>query len=225
MCRITRWSDYPTNFPPRLEILDAEHNLLEQLPTLPVHLEELYVSSNRLQALPPLPRGLVILEAAANALAELPADLPRQLEVLVVSRNRLRNLPEDLPLNLALLGVQHNAIEELPACIANLQSCTIQLDGNPLSAGAVPVMPSAAVGRAFSFTAGRRDGRPRRTVAQVVRLWWTRPSVEAQARWDALDKALDGRADAGGIRLVPGPAACGGKLSRSRLFASKFRIG
>ncbi|AOB32117.1 hypothetical protein AKI39_17455 [Bordetella sp. H567] len=186
----------PDDLPPRLEVLRAEHNRLASLPDLPGALEELHVSWNRLQALPSLPPTLLILEAASNALHEVPANLPRELEVLTVSRNRLRRLPDDLPSSLTLLALQHNAIEDLPAGIAGLHACTIQLDGNPLAVGAIPIIAVGGRGPRIFFTApGSNTAAPARGVAQVVRRWWTEPSAQAQARWDAIDRVAGTRAE------------------------------
>ncbi|CAM3846168.1 NEL-type E3 ubiquitin ligase domain-containing protein [Bordetella bronchialis] len=187
----------PDDLPSTLRVLHAEHNRLQQLPVLPDGLDELAVSWNRLQSLGELPRSLRILEAGHNALDDLPANLPSRLEMLIVPRNRLRRLPDGLPTSLTLVSVQHNAIEDLPANVAALRSCTIHLDGNPLAPGAIPVIAIGGAGPRIFFDDGMGVASQRaRTVGRSVRYWWSRPAVDAQSRWDAIDRTLGRRADA-----------------------------
>ncbi|HTK00053.1 MAG TPA: NEL-type E3 ubiquitin ligase domain-containing protein, partial [Bordetella sp.] len=192
----------PVHLPPDLQVLHAGHNRLEELPALPATLEELDVSWNHLRALPDLPDTLRILEGGANALEELPADLPPDLELLLVPRNRLRRLPDDLPRSLTVLAVQHNAIEDLPASIAELESCTVHVDGNRLSAAAVSFIDGGrGRPRIFYSSPDGAGGQPVRSLAQSVRYWWTQSAVEAQQRWDAIERAVGMRPDAAEFAL------------------------
>ncbi|CAM3778126.1 NEL domain-containing protein [Bordetella sputigena] len=193
----------PDDLPPAMRVLHAEHNRLDQLPSLPAWLEELDVSWNRLRSLGELPRWLRILEAGNNILETLPGNLSPRLEVLIAPRNRLTRLPDDLPNRLSLLAVQLNAIEELPGNIADLEHCSIHLDGNPLAPGAVPLIVVGSAGpRIFFDDSANAVAQRARTVGGAVRYWWSRPSVDAQARWDAIDQALGRRADAMEFALV-----------------------
>ncbi|CAE6970309.1 inlI [Symbiodinium natans] len=146
---------------PRLEILNAEANLLKFLPSLHAapalsqlwlmaneleelpsmdantKLEFLDVTQNRLRVLPSLEkvRALACLRASSNALQAIPAISPRaRLAELSVAYNQLRQL--DLSgmefQSLRILNVQGNLLESIPG-LGGLASLThLGLRGNRL---------------------------------------------------------------------------------------------
>ncbi|CAM3778167.1 NEL domain-containing protein [Bordetella sputigena] len=185
---------FPADLPEGLKVLLAANNRLAQLSgPLPAGLRELDISANRLQSLPPLPDTLVVLDAHSNMLTSLPDSLPGGLEMFVVSRNRLWRLPDNLPSGLVFLSAQHNAIERLPATITALQGCRIYLDGNPLAPGSIPLIAEGRDGPRIFF---QEPGARAHALSRVVWHWWSRPSEDAQARWEAIEHAMGTREEA-----------------------------
>ncbi|WP_164935955.1 NEL-type E3 ubiquitin ligase domain-containing protein [Bradyrhizobium nanningense] len=96
----------PGALPAELELLDLNHNQLQELPALlPASLEFLRASHNQLTNLPDaLPVTLQFLDVSENQLTRLPPHLPASLDFLDVGQNQLTSLPDDLLTQFAASG-------------------------------------------------------------------------------------------------------------------------
>ena len=112
---------------------------LRSLPDcLPPGLEKLIVDRNPLTHLPALPESLKELSASDCALVALPARLPRSLRYVVATGNNLAQLPDELPPTLVRLNLTHNRLTAAADSLFGLTpECAVNLEGNPLSDGAV----------------------------------------------------------------------------------------
>ena len=84
------------------------------------------------------PDLLEVIDIAHKLFTELPGPLPPISRQLSVQHNALNALPV-LPASLTLLYVGYNSLDDLPDDVAARlpAQCTVNLQGNPLSAAAV----------------------------------------------------------------------------------------
>jgi Leucine-rich repeat (LRR) protein len=186
----------PANLPASLVELDLSDNCLKQIAPehVPSQLTMLDLSENPdLTMLPQLPATLQKLWLESSGLRELPADLPRGLRELHAGDLGLTRLPDSLPSSLAILGLTDNDLAQLPPSIADLTSCEIFLEGNPILPEDLPPRRPGEVGPVFHLSMpAAKNIEYSASVAQAVRRWLDGQQEEAARRWDAIGLASEG---------------------------------
>ena len=99
-----------SDFPPRIESLNLEDNLIENIDDLPDGIIDLNVVYNKINRIGKLPKGIKKFNCMGNQINNIDNISADTLEILICADNCIKDLP-NLPPNLKVLNCSNNFIK------------------------------------------------------------------------------------------------------------------